>query len=210
MRENYNFHCDMSRCRGVNYCDAYNMTDVNLTLTLGPDVNVTINEKDLLMDLHNDDEYNCQFTLFNSGKRMILGNVFLKNYYTIYDIQDYKIGLGPVKLAVIPEPIDPRSEEVPDDVVVPDTPEDIPEDSPKDDSGYTLEYEGAAIFLISISVAILCLCCCIKVRQKEEPEGSLIPRESSLSGRDPEMERIRQKRLQKMSAGAASVEDDLL
>ena len=82
MRKQHGFDCDTSRCRAVNYCDAYNMTGTDLVLTLGPDYEATVS--DLLVEIDQDD-YKCELAIFNAGNRYILGNQFLKAYYTIYD-----------------------------------------------------------------------------------------------------------------------------
>jgi len=41
-----------------------------------------------------DKDYKCKFLLFNSGDTYKLGEVFLKHFYSVYDIDSYKIGLG--------------------------------------------------------------------------------------------------------------------
>ena len=46
---------------------------------------------------HPGTDYACQFALYNSGNQYILGEYFLKDYYSVYDLRDSKIGLGKVK-----------------------------------------------------------------------------------------------------------------
>ena len=82
MMEKFAFSCDKNECVSKKSCDKFNMEGLDFNLTLGPDVNVKIPGSKLLIDK----QEGCQFALFNSGKRYIFGNVFLKEYYTIYDI----------------------------------------------------------------------------------------------------------------------------
>jgi hypothetical protein len=55
MKSDFGFNCDTSRCRAKNSCDSYDMTGRDFSLTMGPDFNVTIAGKDLLIPLENDD-----------------------------------------------------------------------------------------------------------------------------------------------------------
>jgi len=42
-------------------------------------------------------DYSCRLVLFNSGYHFVFGEYFLKNYYSIYDMNHFKLGLAPVK-----------------------------------------------------------------------------------------------------------------
>ena len=41
-------------------------------------------------------KYECELLLFNSGDHYQLGSVFLEDYYSVYDIDNFKIALGKV------------------------------------------------------------------------------------------------------------------
>lgn len=69
------------------------MTGLDFNMTLGSDVNIVIPGSKLLIDKEN----GCQFGLFNSGNRYILGNIFLKEYYTAYDIEMSRVGVARVR-----------------------------------------------------------------------------------------------------------------
>ena len=49
----------------------------------------------------------CQFALYNSGEQYVLGEFFLQNYYSVYDVMNGKIGLGKVidLHAKLPDPV---------------------------------------------------------------------------------------------------------
>jgi hypothetical protein len=52
---------------------------------------------------HPGEKGGCQFALYNSGEQYILGEFFLQNFYSVYDVKHSKIGLG---LAIDPhEPL---------------------------------------------------------------------------------------------------------
>lgn len=92
MTEKFGFSCDKNECVSRKSCDSFEMKGLDFNLTLGPDVNVVIPGSKLLIAT----QEGCRFALFNSGKRYIFGNVFLKEYYTIYDIEMSKVGIGRV------------------------------------------------------------------------------------------------------------------
>lgn len=86
------FDCDSGSCLSKVPCIEYGRS-LDLTFTISDYFNVTIPTTDLLQAVF-DNEYQCRFYAFNSGNRYILGNPFLKNYYSVFDIDSSVIGLG--------------------------------------------------------------------------------------------------------------------
>lgn len=74
----------------------------------------------------------CELGVYNSGEYGVLGDVFLFEYYTIFDMQYNKIGLAPaVQMNVAP----PEPEPTPTPTPTPDptptpTPTPTPEPAP--------------------------------------------------------------------------------
>ena len=52
---------------------------------------------DLLMDhevIYESEKYLCELLLYNSGDNYKMGSVFLQNYYSVYDLDNFKMALG--------------------------------------------------------------------------------------------------------------------
>jgi hypothetical protein len=88
-------YCDEKNCFGKNECSYYSDIIPDYTFTLARFYNYTLSGSNLME--HPGDDYTCQFALYNSGQQYILGEYFLKDYYSVYDLRDSKIGLGKVK-----------------------------------------------------------------------------------------------------------------
>lgn len=59
----------------------------------------TINGDDLLLPKFVEShlgEFQCEFMVYNSGDWYILGEVFLRDYYSVYNIDHSRMGLGKV------------------------------------------------------------------------------------------------------------------
>jgi len=41
--------------------------------------------------------YTCKFALFNAKWHFVLGEYFIRNHYTIYDLENMRIGIAPLK-----------------------------------------------------------------------------------------------------------------
>jgi hypothetical protein len=41
--------------------------------------------------------YTCKFAIFNAKWHFVLGEYFIRNHYTIYDLQNMRIGIAPLK-----------------------------------------------------------------------------------------------------------------
>ena len=94
-------YCNDKNCYGKNNCEYYDDITPDYTLTIGKLSNFTI-AGDQLFE-HPGEKGGCQFALYNSGEQYILGEFFLQNFYSVYDVKHSKIGLG---LAIDPhEPL---------------------------------------------------------------------------------------------------------
>lgn len=66
-------------------------------------------------------EYKCEILFKSSGDFYIMGDTFLRNYYSVYDLEGYRMALGKVfefdAPLLIPDIVDPSpttSEEIPE------------------------------------------------------------------------------------------------
>lgn len=113
------------------------------------------------MFLEGNKQYPCKFGFQNSGTRYILGFMFMKDFYTIYDLESFKVGLGKTAVFVVDES-DPAG---PVDEVV-----DVAGDKSS---------EGAFILVFSLLIAATCAVGCCFIRSKkaedeaEDPNASL-------------------------------------
>merc|ERR1712190_335835 len=41
--------------------------------------------------------YGCKFAIYNSKWHFVLGEYFIKNFYTIYDLENDKLGIAPLR-----------------------------------------------------------------------------------------------------------------
>mmetsp|Transcript_1564 Transcript_1564/g.1049 ORF Transcript_1564/g.1049 Transcript_1564/m.1049 type:complete len:137 (-) Transcript_1564:246-656(-) len=107
--------------------------------------------------------YPCELAIYNSGDYGILGDMFMIDYYTIYD-QDYgKIGLAPAaKLASpIPDPI-PGPEPKPSPTPIPDHDDD---DDDKKEEPNKEERDALAICMLTFVLAGV-VCIALYIRRK--------------------------------------------
>lgn len=81
----------------MNRCSDYEGTIPDFEFTVSNRKNFTIVGDKLLMDMPMDG-YRCCFAFYPSTDDMYhLGNVFLQDYYAVYDLDSYKLGLGKAK-----------------------------------------------------------------------------------------------------------------
>lgn len=99
-------YCNEVNCFGKYSCDYYDDVTPDYTLTIGH-TNFTIAGRDLFE--HPGDTGGCQFALYNSGQQYILGEFFLQNFYSVYDVKNCKIGLGKVIDIHAPVPAPPST-----------------------------------------------------------------------------------------------------
>ena len=87
-------HCDDEKCIGQKPCDSYKGLIPDLNLTISDSFTVSVKGDDLLIPIA--DDARCQILLQNSGDFYRMGSVALKDYYSIYDVDNFKIGIGKV------------------------------------------------------------------------------------------------------------------
>lgn len=69
----------------------------------------TVDGKDLLNSksiIDHTGEYLCEILLYNSGEYYRMGAILLKDYYSVYDVDNFKMGLGRVVDFDYVEPVD--------------------------------------------------------------------------------------------------------
>lgn len=100
--------CSDSDCIGSQACAEYEKTLPKLKFTISNKFEYEVGPEKLLEDFldEKDDDTvkKCQINLYNSGEIYRLGDTFLKDYYTVFDIDKYKMGLGRLKHKEIPVP----------------------------------------------------------------------------------------------------------
>ena len=90
--------CDGKKCLMKESCENYKGKMPDLKLTVSNRITYTIEGDDLLKEIKaGADKTFCQILLYNSGDTYRLGSSFLKNYYSVYDLDNFKMGLGKVK-----------------------------------------------------------------------------------------------------------------
>jgi len=90
LSQNFDFICE-DHC--ISELSCY---DINLgSLILSLEEHDRSFKVDKVLSYYGDD--GCIFNGFDSGDRMILGNTFLQEHYTVIDIDHSKIGLGALK-----------------------------------------------------------------------------------------------------------------
>lgn len=88
-------HCSDILCIGANACTTYQGMIPDLSLTLSKRVTYTVNGDDLMRTV-DDKPYKCEFLLNDSLDAYELGAAFLKDHYSVYDLENFKMALGPV------------------------------------------------------------------------------------------------------------------
>mmetsp|Transcript_32892 Transcript_32892/g.40665 ORF Transcript_32892/g.40665 Transcript_32892/m.40665 type:complete len:285 (+) Transcript_32892:804-1658(+) len=103
-------YCDDTYCFGKNACNNYADLLPDLKFTLSSRVTYTVPGHKLVQDrdiVIGAGRYQCEMLLFNSDDHYRLGSIFLEDYYSVYDIDNFKVGLGKV---VDFEAVDPHDE----------------------------------------------------------------------------------------------------
>ena len=98
--------CDDGYCMNEETCDEvmYESLVPDYTFTLQDRLNYTIRARDLVQDIeppimHHKKEYKCRLMVYwyNNGyfnDAWLIGDTFLKDYYSIYDVDRRQVGLG--------------------------------------------------------------------------------------------------------------------
>jgi len=90
--------CDDENCLGMNSCADYEGRISDFEFTVSNKKNYTIPGDNLLLDIPMDG-YKCMIAFFKSkDDKYHLGDVFLRDYYAVYDLDNFKLGLGKAKV----------------------------------------------------------------------------------------------------------------
>ena len=140
-------HCDEEKCIGQKPCDSYKGLIPDLNLTISDRFTVEVKGDDLLTPIA--DDTHCEFLLQNSGSFYRMGSIALKDYYTIYDVDNFKIGIGKV--------FDPNAA----------VPNDLPDPNAAKDSEpfLVLNLQNCLVAAGSILTIMLITCCVVYKRR---------------------------------------------
>ena len=92
-------YCNDNHCFGKHACSRYANKIPDLKFTLSNRITYTIPGHKLVESrkiIVGTGKYECELLVFNSGDHYQLGSVFLEDYYSVYDIDNFKIGIGKV------------------------------------------------------------------------------------------------------------------
>jgi len=92
-------YCDKQRCLLKQKCESYSGQIPDLKLKISNRADFTVKGDDLLASksvIDHTGEYLCEVLLFNSNSVYTVGSAMLKDYYAVYDIEKFKVGLGKV------------------------------------------------------------------------------------------------------------------
>ena len=81
----------------------------NFRLSVSNTAHYTVDGKDLLNSksiIDHTGEYLCEILLYNSGEFYRMGAILLKDYYSVYDVDNFRMGLGRVVDFDYVEPVD--------------------------------------------------------------------------------------------------------
>lgn len=126
--------CNDEKCVATVPCDQMKGKVPDLKLSLSNRMTIEIKGDDLLSPLETHIRKGeevvtneiCKLLMFNSHDQYIAGSIVLKDYYSVYDVENRRIGLGPIFdfEADIEKPV------IPDVPAVPDVPTDNATDIP--------------------------------------------------------------------------------
>ena len=156
-------YCDENRCLGRNECASYKGKLPEMSFQLSNRGTYTVPGDDLLSErviVDHTGEYLCEILLFNSGDYYLLGAPLLKNFYSVYDIDNYKMGLG--RVIDFDAPIDaPVNGGTGGDIDSPDA----PGQQESEENDYTLRN---ALIFSGIAAAFLVFACIVCKRRRDE------------------------------------------
>jgi hypothetical protein len=126
-KDQYEWTCKDGTCMSTKQCRDINMDLIqDYKFEIQERMNYTIRAKDLLIDIehtYNRTRYNCKFAIYwyndvRLHEAWLIGDTFLKDYYSIYDVDRRQVGLGKLVSDIRPrrEPTDDGPEPTDDDV----------------------------------------------------------------------------------------------
>ena len=92
-------HCTDHKCMLKNECSTYHGKIPDISLTISNRQTYTVAGNDLLLSkpfIDKSGEYLCELLIYNSNDVYVTGAVLLKNYYSVFDMDNYKMALGKV------------------------------------------------------------------------------------------------------------------
>ena len=145
-------YCDNINCFGKNDCSYYSDITPDYKFTIGKLNNYTLAGETLFE--HPGLNGGCQLALYNSGEQYVLGEFFLQNYYSVYDVLNGKIGLGKV-IDLHPKLPDPVKSLQPD------------EGDYKLPEGMSSKVFGA----FAIFIGVMCICAAVCAYKRTKPKA---------------------------------------
>eukprot|EP00352_Strombidinopsis_acuminata_P004708 CAMPEP_0176355084 /NCGR_PEP_ID=MMETSP0126-20121128/13039_1 /TAXON_ID=141414 ORGANISM="Strombidinopsis acuminatum, Strain SPMC142" /NCGR_SAMPLE_ID=MMETSP0126 /ASSEMBLY_ACC=CAM_ASM_000229 /LENGTH=354 /DNA_ID=CAMNT_0017707577 /DNA_START=459 /DNA_END=1523 /DNA_ORIENTATION=+ len=146
--------------------------------------------------------YPCELGVYNSGTSGILGDLFLYEYYTIFDMEYLKIGVAPAIQMDITWPPEPDPTPIPDPEPEPEptptpTPEPeptpVPEPDEDDDDDKKKEEEEDIASVLAIIMMISCIgfviCLVMYIRHKRAQETVVYNMGAAYTADDEEIPR---------------------
>ena len=104
-------YCDDQTCLLKKRCEDYKGKLPSLKLNFSNRAEFTVKGDDLLAAksvIDHTGEYLCEILLFNSDNVYTVGSALLKDYYAVYDVDNYKMALGRVIDFDAPPPPPPK------------------------------------------------------------------------------------------------------
>ena len=92
-----------------NECSTYHGKIPDISLTISNRQTYKVAGNDLLVSkpfIDKSGEYLCELLIYNSNDVFTIGAVLLKNYYAVFDVDNYKMALGKVVDFDAPSPSD--------------------------------------------------------------------------------------------------------
>jgi len=89
--------CDSRHCYGTKSVKHYKTTVPDFSIKVASKVVYTMPGKTLMDPAGRNSTYTCKFALFNAKWHFVLGEYFIRNHYTIYDLENMRIGIAPLK-----------------------------------------------------------------------------------------------------------------
>jgi hypothetical protein len=78
----------------VQNCKDIRSTIKPYKVTLDSKFHFEVPGNELLKEVEDSAEHQCQLLMYANENTYMLGDTFLRHYYSIYDIDRYKVGLG--------------------------------------------------------------------------------------------------------------------